>query len=115
LPLLIFDGAAMVVDKQFWAEHVAAIERERISANAYAKRESISVAAIYYWQRKLRAAAADVSTPARSFVQLRVAEAGPHSKQGCTLVLASGMRLEMGFLPSPEWLAGLVRATPGAV
>jgi len=105
----------MVIDKQFWAGHVAAIERERISANAYAKRENISVAAIYYWQRKFRAATADVSTPARSFVQLRVAEIGPRSQQACTLVLASGMRLEMGSLPSPEWLAGLVHATSGAV
>lgn len=104
-----------MVDKQFWAGHVAAIEREKISASAYARREGISVAAIYYWQRKLRTEAADVLIPARSFVQLRVTEAGPRSQQACTLVLASGMRLEMGSLPSPEWLAGLVRATPGAV
>lgn len=103
-----------MVDKQFWAGHVAAIEREGISASAYARREGVSVAAIYYWQHKLRSAAAGVSKPARSFVQLCVAESGPRSQQACTLVLASGMRLEMASLPSPEWLADLVRAAPGA-
>lgn len=103
----------MVVDKQFWSGHVAAVEREAISASAYAKREGVSVSAIYYWQRKLRDAAAGVPTPARSFVQLRVAENGTRGQAACTLVLASGMRLEMGALPSPEWLAGLARATLG--
>jgi hypothetical protein len=103
--------------KQFWATHVAAIEREAISANAYARRESLSVVAIYYWQRKLRAKAEvnDAAKAAGAFVQLRVADnVDLHGAANCTLVLASGMRLEMVGLPAPEWLAGFWRATRGA-
>ena len=105
----------MVVDKQFWAGHVAATEREKIPASVYARREGISVTALYYWRRKLRVATAEVSPPTRSFVQLRVSEAAPRGQQACTLILVSGMRLEMDSLPSPEWLAGLVRVTPPGV
>jgi hypothetical protein len=38
----------------FWAEHVAAIKREGVSASAYARQHGLSVAAVYYWQRKFR-------------------------------------------------------------
>jgi len=71
----------MVTDKAFWVGHVTAIEREAISANAYAKREGVSLSAIYYWQRKLRNAAAEVSAPAHTFVQLRVDENGSAGSQ----------------------------------
>ncbi len=106
----------MKKDRGFWVAHVAAIEREAIAASTYAKRESVSLAALYYWQRKLRAAAevCDVAKPAGAFVQMRVADnVGARSPAGCTLVLTSGMRLEMAAIPSPEWLAGLARATRG--
>jgi len=106
----------MKKDSGFWVAHVTAIEREAIAASVYAKREGVSLAAIYYWQRKLRATAEvrDVAKSTGNFVQLRVAESvGARSAAGCTLVLASGMRLEMGALPSPEWLAGLARAVRG--
>jgi hypothetical protein len=101
-------------DRQFWAVHVAAIEREGIPVNAYAKRESISLAAIYYWKAKLRVPAevCGAAKPAGAFVQLRVADSvGARIPAGCTLVLASGVCLEMAGLPAPEWLASLVRAT----
>ena len=106
----------MKKDMGFWAAHVAAIQGEAISASAYAKRENVSVAALYYWLRKLGGAAevCDAAKPANAFVQLRVADsAGAGSPAGCTLVLASGMRLEMDALPAPEWIAGLARAAQG--
>ena len=100
----------------FWIEHIAAIKREAISTSAYAKRHKIAVKSLYYWQRKLNAAASPqggTSQP-KAFVALRVSEPvvgqGPAS---CTLVLESGMRLEMSALPGPAWLAALVRATQG--
>ena len=101
----------------YWMAHVAAINRETISTNAYAQRHGIAVKRLYYWQRKLRAAA--VATPLRkhqpkAFVALCVAEPvaapGPTS---CTLVLESGMRLEMSALPAPAWLIALGRAAQG--
>ena len=101
----------------FWIEHVAAIKREAISTSAYAKRYKIALKSLYYWQRKLNAAAATqvrTSQP-NAFVALRVCEQvlGP-VPVSCTLVLESGMRLEMSALPAPAWLAALGRATQGA-
>jgi len=106
----------MKKDMQYWAEHVAAIEREAIFASVYAKREGLSPAALYYWQRKLRTAAqvGEAAKPVGAFVQLRVSErSDARSGAACTLVLASGVRLEMASLPAPEWLAGVARATRG--
>lgn len=106
----------MKVGTEFWTSHVAAIKQEAISASAYAKRHGISLAALYYWQRKLKATAGkpDQASQAGKFVALRVADAVivPRSTP-CTLILASGMRLEMPALPAPEWLAALVRAGQG--
>ena len=43
---------------EFWESHVAAATLETISASEYARRHNISVAALYYWQRKLKSASA---------------------------------------------------------
>ena len=101
----------------FWMAHLTAIKREAISMSAYAKRHRIAVKRLYYWQRKLKAAAAPpirTSQP-NAFVALRVAE--PVTGYGptrCTLVLESGMRLEMSALPAPAWLAAVGRAAQEA-
>ncbi len=105
------------MEAQFWIDHVAAIEREGCSARAYAKQHSISLSAVYYWQRKLRAAAPGEHVTANSggrFMALRVAGVTntPRST-GCTLILASGLSLEMAELPAPEWLAALGHAARG--
>jgi len=101
---------------QFWIDHVTAIKREGVSAKGYARQHGISLSAVYYWQRKLRAAPAELATasPGGKFMALRVADATntPRST-GCTLILASGVRLEMAVLPTPEWLAALGHATQG--
>ncbi len=39
---------------EFWAAHAAAVKRETISASAYARQHDLSIAALYYWQRKLK-------------------------------------------------------------
>jgi len=103
--------------EEFWKEHVAAAKLEGISGSAYAKRHGISVTALYYWQRKLNeTTGVSEAKPTNKFVALQVAEAiGVHrSGGGCTLILGSGMRLEMLALPEPEWLAALGRAVQGA-
>ena len=97
---------------EFWTAHVAAVKRETISASAYAKRHDLSIAALYYWQRKLRSnSVAAESVHENKFVSLRVAE---QSSCLCTLVLPSGLHLEMSALPAPEWFAALSRTLPGA-
>lgn len=105
----------MKIGTDFWTEHVAAAKLEGGSTKVYAQRHGISVTALYYWQRKLKAAEIGEASQASKFVSLRVSEAvvAPRSP-GCTLVLPSGMRLELAALPSPEWLAALGRAAQGA-
>ncbi len=98
----------------FWQGHVAAIRREGISANAYAKRHGIAVKRLYYWQRKAAVAVAG-ATQVSPFVALRIESlARVPAPTNCTVVLASGVRMEIATLPSPEWLAALDRATQGA-
>jgi len=103
----------MKMGTEFWVAHVAAAKLEAISASEYARRHSLSVAALYYWQRKLKSNAEVSATTgqASKFVALRIAAERPNP---CTLVLPSGLHLEMSALPTPEWLAALGRALPGA-
>ena len=109
----------MKMGAEFWIGHVATAKLEVISASEYARRHGISVAALYYWQHKLRAATADTSKEitklakpahASKFVALRVLDKVVVPSCLCTLVLPSDLRLEMSALPSPEWLAALLRA-----
>lgn len=102
---------------EFWGKHVTAAGLEAISASAYAKKHGISVTRLYYWLRKSKATPlerAQVSA-ASKFVALRVAETVITQRPSCTLVLASGMRLEMSALPAPQWLTALVRAEQGVL
>lgn len=100
---------------EFWAGHVASAKLEAISASEYAKRQGISVAALYYWQRKLKQAAEmDGKEPASKFVSIRIADSVASNRSfSCSLVLPSGIRLEMSSLPEPEWVAALGHASPG--
>ncbi|MBG6078225.1 hypothetical protein [Polaromonas sp. CG_9.11] len=97
---------------EFWKQHVAAAKLQGVLASAYAKQHGISVTALYYWQRKLKAP----SPPLGKFVALRVVPAVVEAPPACscTLVLASGMRLELTQLPAPQRLAALGRAAQEA-
>lgn len=102
----------MKMGTEFWVAHVSAAKLEAISASEYAKRHGLSVAALYYWQRKLKSNVVPGDGGQESkFVALRVAAQRPGT---CTLVLPSGLHLEMSALPAPEWLTALERALPGA-
>ena len=100
---------------KFWAAHVAALKLEAIDASEYARRHDLAVKSLYYWRRKLevskQAHQTDIKpippVPGNKFVALQVA--APR-QTNCTLQLPSGLRLEMSALPSPEWLAALLRA-----
>jgi transposase-like protein len=101
---------------EFWVAHVDAVKLETISAREYARRHGLSVAALYYWQRKLKSnAEAGEAGHASKFVALRVADAAAVRRSClCTLVLPQGMHLEMSALPAPGWLADLGLAMRGA-
>jgi hypothetical protein len=104
---------------EFWEGHVAAAKRETISASEYARRHDISVAALYYWQHKLKLTSTSkkVSTlkpvVASPFVELRVLDKQVMAPSQCTLVLSSDLRLEMSALPEPSWLVALGYAMRG--
>ena len=108
----------MTAESEIWTAHVAAIKQGGISARAYAQQHDISLASLYYWKRKLKveSAKAEVAPQAASkFVALRLPAATLAPRPtSCTLILASGLRLEMPALPAPEWLAAVGRALQDA-
>ena len=102
----------MKAEDAYWESHVAALNSEAISVSAYAKRHGLSASALYYWRRKLAvvAEATEDVHGAGKFIALRVGDvAAAPSTGGYTLILGSGVRLEMQTLPAPEWLAALGR------
>ena len=106
----------MKKDRTFWAPHVAAIKEEGIATSAYAKRHELALTSLYYWQRKIRLAAAPTKRISpKAFVALRVSEPlADSASMACVLLLACGMRLELAVLPSPAWLAALSRSAQEA-
>jgi hypothetical protein len=105
----------MRLGEKFWSTHLTAAKHEGGPLSDYAKRHGISVKGLYYWQNKLKATDESVeSRQASKFVALRVREAVDEPRAcGCSLVLPSGMRLDLSELPSPEWLVALDRAAQG--
>lgn len=111
---------AIAHDFAWWQAHLKRIDQEGITTKEYADREGLSARQLYDKRKeyKLRAARAQTTMTTQqarsSFVPLQVAaDAGPVSCDqavGCTLVLPSGIRLEMATLPSPTWLAALSSA-----
>ena len=100
----------------FWQKHVAAAELEKGSASGYAKQHGVSAKSLYYWRRKLHLVTASRSDVSQSsqFVALRVTDKAIEQRaSNYTLVLGSGIRLEMAGLPAPEWLAHLARTVQG--
>ena len=108
-------------DRSFWSTHVAAIKIAGISTSAYSRQHQLSLASLYYWQRKLQlqaprrplAIASPPSKPQGKFVALRlsgVTSYGSAAPCACTLVLTGGTRLQMSALPDPQWLVAVDRA-----
>lgn len=104
----------MEITNEFWQAHVAAIEREGIPVTTYAEQHELSLASLYYWRRKLKASM-PLGAPKSvgKFLAVRIADAAP-MPGACTLVLPSGLRLELSALPAPGWLAALEQSHAGA-
>ena len=93
-----------------WPAHLAAIEAEDISVQAYARRENLSAASLYYWRKRLKTQAATPGDkPVAQLVAVQLPEP-PHIGQRCTLWLAPGVRLELSTLPPGAWLAQVAAA-----
>ncbi|QGS27568.1 IS66 family insertion sequence element accessory protein TnpA [Cupriavidus metallidurans] len=92
-----------------WAGHLEAIEAEGISAQAYARREGVSAASLYYWRRRLKSRQPSAAIEAAPrLVSVHLGETPEPVR--CTLLVAPGVRLELMQLPSAAWLAQLAAA-----
>lgn len=104
-------GVGMSRNKEQWSRILEGFDDSGISQQAYAERCGLNVATFRYQlyrRAKLRAPAVDSATVGR-FQEVSVRAAGG-SGEPCRLrVDASGVHLTGGALPSPEWLAALVR------
>lgn len=106
----------------YWEAHLAAIAHEGISTQAYAKRESLSVAALYSWRSRLKsqqhgpqpAPRTDSAVrPKRLFAPVAIQDVQTQTNvevSFCTLSLGPGLRLELPMPPNPQWLAQLCHA-----
>ncbi len=105
-------------DRACWQAHLQRIDQEGITTKEYAEREGLSARRLYDKRKEYKLQAAKAQTTMAvakqayaSFVPLQVvpgAGAVPCDHAvGCTLVLPSGIRLEMATLPSPTWLTAL--------
>ncbi|WP_442594946.1 IS66 family insertion sequence element accessory protein TnpA [Parapusillimonas sp. JC17] len=107
---------------EYWAAHLAAIADEGIDTKAYARRESLSVCALYYWRRRIKArqhgphplaaVSQDKESGRKLFmpVQIKNAASEMNPNMACCVTLGSGLRLELSELPAPQWLAQLSQA-----
>ena len=101
----------------WWEFHLNAIAREGIAVKAYARREGLDESSLYYWRRRLRAHIQGPQPPALEhsnggsppssarFVSVCVNPVRDATDTHSVLILASGLRLELSSLPSPQWLA----------
>lgn len=101
--------------QQYWSDHLDRIAAEGITTRAYAQREALSAAALYYWRRRLKTEASDSAgvSSGRSLVAVEVVDKASDGTGACTLTLAPGIRLALAELPSPDWLARVVAQTAG--
>jgi len=97
---------------EYWSRHLAAIATEGISTQAYAKREGLAVASLYYWRKRLNTVNSTDSAPSSGrFIAVQWPE---HNEgNGCQLRIGTGVQLNLAQVPSPHWLAALCLALTG--
>ena len=104
-------GVGMSRSKEQWSRILEGFDDSGMSQQAYAERCGLNVATFRYQlyrRAKLRAPAVESATVGR-FEEVSV-RAAHVSDEPCRLrVDASGVHVTGGELPSPEWVAALVR------
>lgn len=103
-------------NRDWWRAHLQCIEREGLTTKAYADREGIAPASLYYWRKTLKAEAGSEPLGQESIkskfmavtlADTQTADPLPGKTAHCCLILPSGLRLEMSSLPSARWLMEL--------
>ena len=105
-----------------WQFHLDQIDQEGISTKAYAAREGLSLQSLYQWRHELKRRRADdpvslTITPRSPGKFVQVSAVAPdrtsQSPLRCSLILPSGVRLEMSDLPSIGWIVALAHELGG--
>ncbi len=105
--------------RDYWEPHVEGLRASGVTVVSYAREHGLSVHALGWWRRKLRAASSNgsLTATARSrsstFVALRVAEPMTARSANVTITIGSDVRLQLSELPPPAWLAALGSAVRG--
>lgn len=89
-------------------DHLVAIAAEGITVKAYAQREGVSLSALYDERRRertQRSRSADVR--GSRFIAVQVAPSP--AADGCQVLIGEQVRLQLAQLPTPDWIARLVR------
>ncbi|MDQ1818163.1 hypothetical protein RBA41_33180, partial [Massilia sp. CCM 9210] len=97
---------------EFWREHVMAVERDGWVSSEYARAHDLSVTSLYYWRAKCRAMTAATGTRSK-FVTVDVMPAQSAAPAGTCVLTIGAVRMEIGALPAPDWLAALAIASQG--
>ena len=99
---------------EYWAGHLAAIEQEGLSTKAYAEREGLSKAALYYWRKVLKARShlnQEKTGSGTAFVAVQLTETGGSGRSApapsSVVRLPGSVVLELVSVPDPAWLAML--------
>src|SRR5690606_39272706 len=96
--------------QKFWLAHIEAAMRSGEQLQRYAKRQGLSVAALYNAKSVFKRAGLLKSAPGRAssaFVAVQIA-AQAASPIRCRLQHVSGWQLEMERLPEAQWLRDLI-------
>ena len=98
--------------KEFWVSHLAALDSQAKPMTVYAREQGLSVHALGWWRRKLKApvlsGAVESESSKPAFVSLQLSETT--AAVSVTLSLGGGLRLQLPTLPSVQWLVTLSRA-----
>ncbi len=78
--------------------------------SAYAKREGVSLWALSYWRKRLRAMQAAPTgdlQPRAGFVPVRVTAPARAAEPVCSVMLGEGLRIDFSQPPAVQWLVAL--------
>lgn len=106
----------------YWAQHIAAIQKESVSIAEYARRQGLDPQQLYRWRHRLKNESA-VQNPTHEptqhqrhiqsnrFISVQLEDSMTTDTNGCILRLGPGISLELSTLPDPQWLVRVLNAS----
>ena len=99
----------------FWRSHVVASGRSGSRLASYAEEHGLNVSTLRWWRSRLREeVSASTASPSPSsssrFVAVSVRQAVEPEPMRATVKIGERVHVELAAMPSPHWLAQVVRA-----